>query len=207
MGNYLYLIGELMNRIALALTLFLATSFTLTAQETAPVAAPEVRIPSAVFAPNLIGPIFGIYGGDINIKMSEKVSIDTELGYFNIKLIPLIGAQIDEQTNFWFGNLKVGPTIYLGDTFHGLFLGAYAKAAYFFVGSNGDNFNATSLGAGAKLGWRWTLDWFSMALGGGYEYNKAFAEVNSSDTTVNAQLSSVDGGFPYVLFKMEIAVY
>ncbi|OHD14006.1 MAG: hypothetical protein A2Z96_06455 [Spirochaetes bacterium GWB1_48_6] len=165
------------------------------------------RIPSVVFAPNFIGPLFGLYSGDVSFKAADKISLDSEIGYFNIKTIPIVGSALPEDSNFWFGNLKIGPTLYLDKAYHGVFLGAYVKGAYFVIGSNTDNLNATSLGVGAKLGWRWTWDWFSLALGGGYEFNKAFVEVKNSDPLIASQLNSIEGAFPYVLFKMEIAVY
>lgn len=165
------------------------------------------KTPSVVFAPNLIGPIFGLYSGTVNFAAGEKMTIDTDLGYFNVRALPLIGASIQPGNELWFGYAKVGPTIYFDQAFHGWFLGGYVKGAYFNVSTPTEAFNAGSAGVGAKFGIRGTWDWFSMALSGGYEYNKAFAAITSSDPSISGNLGSVEGGNPFFNLEFAFAVY
>lgn len=183
----------------LVLFLMLTCAFGVFAEDT----STTVESPSVLVLPNLFGMIFGYYGADLNIGVSETVAIDTQFGYWNIRNLPFADAAIDPNYQLWYGYLQIGPTVYLDQVFHGLYVGGYVKGRYFTIG---DNFTIGQAGAGVKGGWRGTWDWFSLALNVGYEYNTFFADVDFGNVK-ESFVSNLIGGVPVFGVEMGIAIY
>lgn len=180
----------------------------------APAAAPAAPAKprySALILPNIFAIPFGYFAGTFEFALSEKLALFMEPSYWNIRNVAfsdLWGQAIPQDFQFWLGSLKIGPTFYFSQMFKGFYATPYVKGSYFVLGDNSYKVEAGSAGAGIQGGYRWTWGWFSMSMGGSYEYNRAFASLESAQEDIgqNFFLSGVNGGMPGFFLSFAIAV-
>lgn len=181
-------------RFAIATFLAAILALPLMAQEDKPAKEGAVLV-----APNLVGPLIGLYSANVEFATDEQMSVEIQPSYYNFAASPILGTFAkDSGFSLWFASCKVGVNYYINKVFTGGFVGAYAKGTYFTIGSDSiATLDTGSIGAGAKIGYRWTGKWVSFVMGASYEYNKAFASVTSSDDYISSvAISAVDGGMP-----------
>ena len=190
------------NRARLSsLAILLIAAASLGAEESSK-AADQKRV---LVSPNLLGPLYGYYNANVEFQMDENLTIELEPGYFNIASIPIFGPMIaSENVHLWFAYCKLGANWYTKGGLSGLFAGGYAKGAYFDIGPNDNSVGAGAIGLGAKIGYRWTGTWASLAMGSYYERNFPFTSISyEGSSEFEFFSSSVSGGLPgfYLLFS------
>jgi len=180
--------------IALALCALVIASGLAFAEDKADKPAADQKV---LVSPNILGPLVGYYSATLEFKVNENISAELAPAFFNLGSIPIFGTQLtSDGVGFWYGGCKLGVDYYTKETFKGPFIGAYVKGGVFNYSDADATMRTGYAGAGAKVGYRWTGSWASFALGASYDYNMAFASLESTDSSISFVTDAVDGGMP-----------
>ena len=156
---------------------------------------------------NLIGPIFGVYSGSLELALDDEWSVFVVPTYFNVKA-SLIGVLIEsagvdrDDYDLWSLSGAIGVNYFLTDPApFGLFVGAWVDPGYLqarlegsaVAGSEPVEVDSIVVGAGAHVGYRVRLGPVAVTPRVGAAYHHVFTEAEgvSEDlkTTVSAAFS------------------
>ena len=156
---------------------------------------------------NLIGPVFGVYSGSLELSLDDEWSVFVVPTYFNVKA-SLIGVLIEsagvdrDDYNLWSLSGAVGLNYFLADPAPlGFFVGAWVEPGYLqgrfehsaVAESEPVTVDTIVVGAGAHVGYRVLLGPVAITPRVGAAYHHVFTEAKGVDedlkTTVSAAFS------------------
>lgn len=158
---------------------------------------------------NLIGPIFGVYSGSLELSLDDEWSVFLVPTYFNVKA-SLIGALIEsagvdrKDYDLWGLSGKIGVNYFLTDPAPlGLLVGAWADPGYLHgrfedsavAGSERVTVNSVVLGAGAHVGYRVLLGPVAITPYAGVAYHHVFTEAEGVSADLKSTVSAAFSRF------------
>ena len=158
---------------------------------------------------NLIGPIFGVYSGSLELSLDDEWSVFVVPTYFNVKA-SLIGALIEsagvdrDDYDLWSISGAIGVNYFLTDPAPiGLFVGAWVDPGYLqgrFEGSavaDGEPLTVDSfvVGAGAHVGYRVLLGPVALTPRVGAAYHHVFTEAKGVSEELESTVSAAFSRF------------
>ena len=191
--------------LAVACTIAVATSgFAQTA--TTPPGQPAA---TGLIGLDLIGPIFGVYSGSLELSLDDEWSVFVVPTYFNVKA-SLIGVLIEsagvdrDEYDLWSLSGKIGLNYFLTDPAPtGLFVGAWVDPGYLHGRFEGDavpdrdplTVDSMVIGAGAHVGYRVLLGPLAITPRVGAAYHHVFTEAEGVSEDLKSTVSAAFSRF------------
>ena len=191
--------------LAIACTITVATSgFAQT-----PYTPPGQPAKAGLIGLNLIGPIFGIYSGSLELSLDDEWSVFVVPTYFNVKA-SLIGALIEsagvdrDDYDLWSLSGAIGVNYFLTDPAPiGLFVGAWVDPGYLHGRFEGDavadgeplTVDSFVVGAGAHVGYRVLLGPVALTPRVGAAYHHVFTEAKGVSEELESTVSAAFSRF------------
>ena len=160
---------------------------------------------------NLVGPIFGVYSGTLELSLDDKWSIFVVPTYFNVKA-SLIGALIESagvdrnDYDLWSLSGMIGVNYFLTDPAPtGLFVGAWVDPGYLqgrfedsaVAGRDPLTVDSIVVGAGAHVGYRVLLGPVAITPRVGAAYHRVFAEAEGVSEDLKSTVSAAFSRFSF----------
>ena len=158
---------------------------------------------------NLIGPIFGVYSGSLELSLDDEWSVFVVPTYFNVKA-SLIGALIEsagvdrDDYDLWSLSGAIGVNYFLTDPAPiGLFVGAWVDPGYLqgrfensaVAGGEPLTVDSFVVGAGAHVGYRVLLGPVALTPRIGAAYHHVFTEAEGVSEELESTVSAAFSRF------------